>query len=545
MRRLCGIRSVYVSAVEEECDLNMSRVVELVISLRKRGVKLWAEGGQLHFRAPRGELLAADVDLLRSLKQQVLEVLEPLAIRTASPLQPRLTGSRVPLTGMQVPTWRRCSDVGKTRVPRFFAFGYRLRGTLRGNALERSIETVLHRHESLRTRIVAVDRDPQQVIDPVATFRLDVVDLSHLSRGGVEIELKRRTETFIGELISWDVGPMFAARLFKVSTDDHILIVTVDHMITDTASNAILRAEMWSVYRDIAANRPSSIPHLFLQFPDYAVWQSQRNGAWLHDHGDYWIRRLAGAPAISLPFDPARTDVAPGTAAAANVAFDAGVSVGVRELGRKHGTFPALVMFTLYAAAIARWSLQRDLVITFVESGRSRVELVNMVGYLTNHLYLRVELSAADRFSDLLKIVQREFAQALKHEDFNRVPLLVPECACAPFGDAALYFNWLPTNRGASVSQKRLVDGANEQEGLHAELYPVKRKMPPFQLGTFVSQLPDGRLAATIIYRADLLLGDTIQQLMSHWTSAAQEFVEDPNALVVRATARIGSREAL
>jgi len=351
---------------------------------------------------------------------------------------------------------------------------------------------------------------------------LEVVDLAQTPLVRAETEVMQLAEEFVEERISWDSGPLFAARLFRLCQDEYVLVISVDHMITDGVSNVILSDEILALYTEMVGGLPSSLPRVPLQFADYAVWQQQIHENWLREHEEYWKARLVRAPTIQLPFDKVKAESKSeyGIGGMTRISFDLSVTVGIHDLARRERTVPAMVMLTAYVATISRWCNQRDIIVMFVEAGRSTAELIPMVGWLVNHLHLRIEISTKDSFLDLLSTITAEFYRAQEHQDFNRVPLLIPECT------TDLYFNWLPDNNPGWLPNQP-IGGKHE---LRIRPFSVKqREIPPFPLGTFLSQDTSG-FVATVCYRADLFLADTIIQFGRNLNSTASEMTSAPNA---------------
>jgi hypothetical protein len=167
------------------------------------------------------------------------------------------------------------------------------------------------------------------------------------------------------------------------------------------------------------------------------------------------------------------------------------------------------------------------LIVVFVDSGRDRPELVNMIGWLVNHLFLRLQVSSSDSFLDLLQRVKGVLYAAYDHRDRNRVPLLIPEYAIRP--SSLLYFNWMAETSGAARAFK------DQYRTASIALQPftaLKSQPPPFTLGTFFSDTTFD-ITAQVVYRPDRFLPATIASFARTMTLVAEEFVHDPCARVL------------
>lgn len=502
----------------------MSPVNELLSSLYQRGVSILSENGQLHIRAPKGALSSDEFRNISALKSQIIAALEQVIIGDS--IQPRAANSSIPLTALQAIVWRGVGS-GKKHT-RACTVAVKILGELNIPCLERSIAEVVRRHESLRTRILVVGEAPIQCIDRYVEYRLKTVDVSDVHGSAAAARMARLIEEFVKEEIEWEVGPLFGARLFKLSADEHVLVISLDHMITDGISNGILRKEIWTSYIEAVQGLPCSLPAVTVQFPDYAVWQQQTLDAWMGKHGNYWKSRLIGAPRVLLPFDDGLTEAQSPVGKVVDIPFGEALSLRLRHLARREGVLLSIVALTIYVAAMCRWCGQRDLTWIFVDSGRDRPELVNMIGWLVNHLFLRLEVSLSDSLLELLGKVKGVLYAAYDHRDRNRVPLLIPEYAIRP--SSFLYFNWMAETDSALTCK-------DPGQPAPISLQPFtasNSELPPFTLGTFFSDRVSD-IAAQVVYRPDRFLPTTIASFVSTMTLTAEEFARCPDTRVLRA----------
>lgn len=345
-----------------------------------------------------------------------------------------------------------------------------------------------------------------------------MTDVSKQPSAIVENHVKRLAEEFLEEKVDVSRGPLFVAQLFKLSLREHVLILAVDHMISDYDSLQILARELVTAYHFTAQKQPVQLPRVTLQFADYAVWQSQLSPVLRRMHESYWKQRLSGVPQVKLPMP----DGLPGSGQAAaeilEVTFGASLSARLHEVARRQRTLVSLAVLAVYSAFMSRWCHERDLHIAFVSNGRSRRELIDMIGLLALHFHLRIEIGTEDNFLDLVERVNQEFLSATQHPEL----WLVPEVAAENRTD--LYFNWvshLPP--GAS-------DAGHPANGnISITAYPCYRKALPFVLGSFFMDTPGG-IVCTIEYRPDVFTPATLEWVGRAMRSFAQEMVERPLA---------------
>jgi hypothetical protein len=429
-----------------------------------------------------------------------------------TPLRPRDPKVQIPLSPLQQSVW----DYSKNRVStRWFGTAIRFSGNLDTENVRRSLEIIVHRHETLRTRIVSINEVAAQQIDEAVRYTLVVKDLSHLPITEAERKARKISEQLFGKEIDWAVGPLFEAQLLKLASADFVLVLALDHMITDGISNDILVRELLEVYGHLAHQRPVRLPKLPVQFGDYAVWQKSTHRDWLLKEEAYWRRHLAGVAVARLPFDRASKRVAPSRGEILKIRYEASLVESLRKAARRERVMLPFLMLAIYAVTMSSWCNETDLLIMLVEHGRDRWELNDLIGFIAGHLYLRIELSRNEPYQNLLKRITGEFLAACAHRDFNRVPQLIPELS------TSLYFNWQSTRPPVALS------------GLKVELFPTTDWLPAFDLGVFFYD--EGSCFQNVLaYNGDLFAERTVRKFGARLQALAEEFVRSPQTLMLR-----------
>jgi hypothetical protein len=356
-----------------------------------------------------------------------------------SPIAPRLPGCPIPLTSSQARIWNSSLEADGRRLSlRMCASAVRIVGSLSLELLEMSIESVIRRHEALRTRIVLRSGSPYQHIEPCPARVLSIVDLSdQLTRAGREV--LRLAQEFIDTPIDLAVGPLFEAKIWRLSDNEHVLILLIDHMVTDGISNGIVTREVWECYRQGVLGQPVSIPQAPVQFPDYAVWQAGTYLAWMEKHAEYWRQHLRGAGPTVIPADRNLSNKSV-IELSEHIPFGDELTVALRGAARRERALLSVFVLTAYAVVLSAWCRTEDLLMVFASHGRHRPALRNTVGFVANTLHLRIQVKREQSFGELLVQVKREVASAFEHRDFERVQDLLPECA------TQVGFNWQSTH---------------------------------------------------------------------------------------------------
>ena len=210
----------------------------------------------------------------------------------------------------------------------------RLQGALQPDALQRALDTLIERHESLRTTFPAVDGRPVQVIGPPHPCELTVVDVAeHPDPAG---EARRMAGAAARERFDLTNGDLFRAVLLRIAPNDHVLALTMHHIVTDAWSEAVLLEELGTLYNAFVQDAPPELPPLPIQYADFAIWQRARmRGDALTPHLDYWLHQLdALAPLLELPSDRARPPKRSGRGGVVDFEISAPLTAELRRVTR-------------------------------------------------------------------------------------------------------------------------------------------------------------------------------------------------------------------
>ncbi|HEU4881703.1 MAG TPA: amino acid adenylation domain-containing protein, partial [Longimicrobium sp.] len=359
-------------------------------------------------------------------------------------------GGRLPLSFAQQRLWflEQLGDLGSTyHIPT----GLRLQGELDRGALVRTLDRLVERHEALRTTFVEVEGEPVQRIAEESRFHLLEHDLG--GHADAEAELRRLVAEESSAPFDLEQGPLVRGRLVRLSADDHVLLITLHHIVSDGWSRGVLTRELAALYGAFRRGDPDPLPPLPVQYADYAAWQRKWvEGDVLQAQTEYWTTTLSGAPELlELPTDrprPARQDHA-----GATVGIDLGeeLTAGVKALGQRHGTTPFMTLLAAWAALLARLSGQDDVVVGTPSANRGRAEIEGLIGFFINTLALRVDLSGSPSVAELLARVKERALGAQQNQDipFEQVVELVqPVRSMAHTPLFQVMFGWQNASEG-------------------------------------------------------------------------------------------------
>ncbi|MFL6292884.1 MAG: amino acid adenylation domain-containing protein [Thermoanaerobaculia bacterium] len=293
------------------------------------------------------------------------------------------------------------------------------RGPLDVDALHRTLEEIVRRHEVLRTSFPAVDGRPVQVIMPAGPVALPVIDL----RGVPAEERQAVSERLVAEAMQkpFDVTkpPLIRWTLLRLEDEVHELIQIEYHFVHDGWSFAVMLREIKAIYTAFVAGEPSPLPELPVQYADFAAWQRGWMEGEAMDHMlDYWRKKLAGSPtALELPTDRPRP-VRPSFAGEMRLLrIEPELYQELRTFSRRQGFTLFMTMLAAYYALLYRYTGQEDILVGTTNANRRMSDIENMIGMVVNSLVLRGELAGDPTFLELLERVREMSIETQLYQD--------------------------------------------------------------------------------------------------------------------------------
>ncbi|HET7462356.1 MAG TPA: amino acid adenylation domain-containing protein, partial [Longimicrobium sp.] len=453
--------------------------------------------------------------------------LETAARAQLPPIEPADRGGRLPLSFAQQRLWflEQLGDLGSTyHIHR----PLRLRGELDRAALGRALDGVVARHEALRTVFAQVDGAPDQRIAPAdAGFLLREHDLA--GRADARAELGRIMAEEAHAPFSLERGPLIRGRLVRLAADDHVLLVTMHHIVSDGWSMGVLFGELSALYAAFRRGEPDPLPPLPVQYADYAAWQRRWvEGEVLQQQAEYWTRTLAGAPELlELPTDHPRPAQMDHAGAQLAVEVDEGLVAGLKALSRRHGTTLYMTLLAGWAAVLGRLSGHDDVVVGTPMAGRGRPEVEGLIGFFVNTLALRVDLAGAPTVAGLLGRVKKRALGAQHHQDIpfeQVVELAAPARTLSHTPLFQVMFTW-QNAPGGDLSLPGLQVG-----GVGADSLQARAK---FDLLLSLREA-EGRIVGAVTYATALFEPETVERYLGYFRRVLEEMVADPARPVER-----------
>jgi amino acid adenylation domain-containing protein len=401
-------------------------------------------------------------------------------------------------------------------------FAVRLSGALNVVMLEQSLNEVIRRHEALRTTFATVDGCPVQIIAPVSTATLPVVDIRELSESEQEILIPCLTTEEAQHSFDLTRGPLVRATLLRLREEEHVLSLNIHHIVSDGWSTGILIRELAMLYRAFSTGKPSPLPALPIQYADFALWQQQwMQSEVLESHLSYWKQQLGGSlPVLELPTDRPRPLIRTSVGVIERFKVDKELTNKLRALGWQEGASLYMIMLAVLQTLLYRYTGQEDISVGTYIANRNRAEVEDLIGFFVNTLVMRTDLSGAPTFRELLGRVREVTLGAYTHQDVPIEKLLEqlqPErnLSYTPLFQVMLVLQNTPMH---TIELPGLTIESLKVEGnIHAH----------FDLSLWLNEVDEG-LVGSMEYNTDLFNSSTIIRMLAHFQTLLESVVANP-----------------
>ncbi len=403
----------------------------------------------------------------------------------------------------------------------------RLAGVLDRAALRAALDRVVARHEVLRTRFATEQGEPfQRIADAEAGFALLEQDLGELPAAEQEAAVARIREAEAAAPFDLEQGPLIRGQLLRLGAEQHILLITQHHIVSDGWSLGLLVEEITVLYEAFRQQQPDPLPPLALQYADYAAWQrGWLQGETLRRQVAFWTDHLKGAPALlALPTDRPRPAVQRYAGGNVPLGFSGALSDALRRLSQQQGTTLFMTLFAGWAVLLSRISRTREIVIGTPVANRQRSEFESLIGFFVNTLALRVDTSDDPDVATLLQRVRKIALDAYAHQDLpfeQVVEALAPtrSLSHSPIFQVGITLENTPADRTVSLA------------GLDVQTLAETGSTATFDLALLLSD-DDQRIGGSISYSSDLFDAATIERLAQSLQILLAAMAADPTRRV-------------
>jgi len=463
------------------------------------------------FAEPTVAGLAASVELAGS----------GAAAAPAPPITPAPRDGDPPLSYAQQRLWF-LDQLEPGSVAYNIPLALRVVGDLDVAALEQGLGEVVRRHEALRATFSAVDGRPVQDIAPAAAVALPVVDLCGVGAAGREAEAQRLAGEEARRPFDLVRGPLWRATLLRLGAADHVLLLTLHHIVADGWSMSVLFRELAALYEAFRAGGPSSLPEPPIQYVDFARWQRQQlSGPALEAHLEYWRQKLGPSPAVpELPGDLPPPAGPPLLGAEAAIRLPPDLSGALKALSRREGLTLFMTLLAALAVLLGRLTGEADVTVGTPIAGRNRAEIEGLAGFFVNTLALRADLGGNPTFRELLRRVREVALEAYAHQDapFEKlVELLQPDRRL----DRTPLFNVFLNLTNMPQFDLKL-------PGLRFSPFPGARPQAKFPM-TFYVDDDEAGLEVKLVYQDALFSAARAQCVLDQWAYLLEQVAAAPD----------------
>ncbi|WP_319152452.1 pyoverdine non-ribosomal peptide synthetase PvdD [Pseudomonas aeruginosa] len=396
----------------------------------------------------------------------------------------------------------------------------RLRGRLDLDALQRSFDSLVARHETLRTRFRLDGDEARQEIAASMALPLDIVALGPLEEGA----LARQVETTIARPFDLERGPLLRVSLLRLAEDDHVLVLVQHHIVSDGWSMQVMVEELVQLYAAYSRGLEVALPALPIQYADYALWQR----SWM-EAGEkerqlaYWTGLLGGEqPVLELPFDRPRPVRQSHRGAQFILELDIDLSQALRRVAQQEGATAFALLLASFQALLYRYSGQADIRVGVPIANRNRVEIERLIGFFVNTQVLKADLDGRMGFDELLAQARQRALEAQAHQDLpfeQLVEALQPERSLSHNPLFQVLFNYQSEARGNGQ--------AFRFDELQMESVQFDSRTAQFDLTLDLTD-EEQRFCAVFDYATDLFDASTVERLAGHWRNLLRGIVANP-----------------
>jgi len=461
-----------------------------------------------------------DPAMLQAAKQAMLEK-RLQVLRSSSQAEPRIPRisreAPAPLSFAQERLW--FLDQLQRGNPAYNLFdGWRLRGALDVKALERAFNEAVRRHEVLRSNFSAVHDQPVQVF-VASDLRFQHVDLREVAPGDREAAAQRLLSEEARKPFDLNSGLLFRVTLYRLDADDHGLLITMHHIISDAWSLGVLYNEISHAYAALVGGRGIRLPELPIQYADFAAWQRQRlAGDALTNEINFWKGQLADAAPLDLPLDRSRPAQQTFLGALETLSLPEELVRELKALSRREGVTLFMTLLAAFKTLLHRYTKQSDLVVGTPVSGRTQCETENLIGFFVNTLVLRTDAAGDPTFKELLQRVRQVVLDGDAHKEvpFEKLVMaLQPErSGASPLFQVMFILQGQPSH-------------SLQLPGIMAEQIQIDNGTAKFDMTLVIFEGRRGFTAA-IEHNRDLFEPATVRRMLRHYARLLQDIAQRP-----------------
>lgn len=397
----------------------------------------------------------------------------------------------------------------------------RMKGRLDIGALYGSFQELVLRHAALRTTFAVDDGAPVQAVHERSDFAFAFFDLGALREDQKQAEARRIAESEAGRPFNLLRGPLLRVGLIRLDDADHVLLMTLHHIVSDAWSRGVLIRDISQIYSALHRKAPIALPPLPVQYADYAAWQrGWLQGEVLDEQIRYWKQQLSGSPTeAGIPTDFPRPAIQQYRGGVHKTTLDAQQTKKLRDLGRSQGVTLFMALLAAFQVVLSRLTGQTDIVVGSPIANRNRREIEDLIGFFVNTLVLRADLSGNPRFTELLKRDRDMALSAYAHQDLpfeKLVEELQPQRDLSrnPLFQISFALHNTPSGN-LRLPELELIPFGEEVASVRFDL-------------EFNCYETDNEIQVVVYYSSDLFRHSTIERVTEYFRAVLREVTDNP-----------------
>ncbi|WP_293151942.1 non-ribosomal peptide synthetase [Okeania sp. SIO2C9] len=397
-------------------------------------------------------------------------------------------------------------------------------GKLDQLALQKSLNQIIARHETLRTTFSEINGTPVQIIKPSFELKLPLKDLSELTPSEATTQLQQLLQQENELSFNLEVDPPIRAQLFQLGTTEYILQITLHHIASDGWSLTVLPKELSAIYTATLEDKPSPLPSLPIQYADFAVWQKNYlQGETLETQLNYWKQKLQDLPQLQLPKDHPRPPVQTFNGTSIPINIPAPLTSKLRKLTQQQGVTLFMTLLAAFKILLSRYSGQESIAVGSPIANRNRREIEGLIGFFVNSLVMYTDLGGDPSFTEVLNRVKQTSLEAYSHQDIpfeKLVEELEPERSLSQNPLFQIMF---------AVQQEEILKPSFNLPNLEVSWYEELEVEMTVRMDMEFHLWPAGEeIKGFCAYNTDLFEAETISRMVSHYQNLLSVAVETP-----------------
>ncbi|GGH50431.1 hypothetical protein GCM10008014_15540 [Paenibacillus silvae] len=434
---------------------------------------------------------------------------------------------KLPMSSSQNRLWFLNEMESKNKYVYNIPLALRLSGELERSILEKVLNTIISRHESLRTTFRGDGDQIEQVIAPRKEIKISFIDHADETLEDQETELKRLIRAEVMNEFDLSQGPLFRASIIRLQPDEHILLLNLHHIISDGWSQDILLREISTLYRAHLQNEIVELPKLPIQYADYAAWQKE----WIKNEEitkqiNYWKQQLQDQPLLlQLPTDRQRPSVQTYAGDIFRFEIPERVAGLLKELSVREGTTLYMTLLAAFKVLLFRYSDQEDVSVGSPVTNRNHQDLENLIGLFVNTLVLRTQIKREMSYLELLKQVRKVALEAYANQD---VPFekIVEELRVERDLSHSPLFQVMFIIQNISNKKMEII-------GLNIEEIEIDTNSSKYDLTLFIAE-ENNRLTAVFEFNTDMFEKNTVARMADSFNALLEGIIDQPELSIGR-----------